>query len=133
MQGINVDIVDQEGRSYVSGGAREPYDRTRRIDRKLAEQIRKMPYRVSVTGPHAASKQPPRGLWRLRSLGPTVANAVRQITATRGRRADATLCSGGPRRHRAALSETRIWPPTAAAVSITLMKERRRAPFGIKP
>ena len=79
MQGINIDIVDQEGRSMFPEGAREPYDRTRRIVAKLAEQIRKMPYRVSVTGHTAAMKQPPRPGYGAFDLSADRANAVRQI------------------------------------------------------
>ena len=35
-QGLNIEIVDQEGRSMFPDGAKEPYERTRRIIRKFA-------------------------------------------------------------------------------------------------
>src|ERR1041384_6756682 len=35
-QGLNLEIVDQDGRSMFADGSREPYERTRRILEKLA-------------------------------------------------------------------------------------------------
>jgi chemotaxis protein MotB len=77
IEGINIDIVDQKGRSMFPEEARKPYDRTRRIVAKLAEQIRKMPYRVSVTGHTAATKQPPRPGYGAFDLSADRANAIR--------------------------------------------------------
>src|SRR5579885_1279252 len=42
VEGLNIDIVDQEGRSMFPEGAKEPYERTRMIVAKLAETIRQM-------------------------------------------------------------------------------------------
>jgi chemotaxis protein MotB len=132
MQGINVDIVDQEGRSMFPEGAREPYDRTRRIVAKLAEQIRKMPYRVSVTGHTAASKQPPRPGYGAFDLSADRANAVRQILQQEGVTPAQLYAVAG----RADTEPLFTEDPYLAAnrrVSITLMKEAPPAPFGIKP
>ena len=42
MEGLNVSIVDQDGRSMFPEGSREPYERTRKILEKLAPTLRKM-------------------------------------------------------------------------------------------
>jgi chemotaxis protein MotB len=132
MQGINIDIVDQEGRSMFPEGAREPYDRTRRIVAKLAEQIRKMPYRVSVTGHTAASKQPPRPGYGAFDLSADRANAVRQILQEEGL-APAQLYAVAGRADTEPLFPEDPYLPANRRVSITLMKEAPPAPFGIKP
>src|SRR5215471_6235916 len=48
-EGLNIDLVDQEGRSMFPEGPKEPYERTRRIIEKLAP-LKATPYRVSITG-----------------------------------------------------------------------------------
>ena len=44
-QGLNLEIVDQDGRSMFPEGAKEPYDRTRRLVQKLASQLKLMAFR----------------------------------------------------------------------------------------
>jgi len=132
MQGINIDIVDQEGRSMFPEGAREPYDRTRRIVAKLAEQIRKMPYRVSVTGHTAAMKQPPRPGYGAFDLSADRANAVRQVLQDEGVTATQLYAVAG-RADTEPLFPEDPYLPANRRVSITLMKEAPPAPFGIKP
>src|SRR5579871_5248177 len=57
-EGLNIEIVDQEGRSMFPSGSKEPYERTREIIQKLAGPLKATPYRVSITGHTAASKTP---------------------------------------------------------------------------
>src|SRR5579864_7215711 len=67
-QGLNIEIVDQEGRSMFAEGSKEPYERTRRIIEKLAGPLKAQPYRIAITGHTAASKTAPRpdyGPWNL--------------------------------------------------------------------
>jgi chemotaxis protein MotB len=132
MQGINIDIVDQEGRSMFPEGAREPYERTRRIVAKLAEQIRKMPYRVSVTGHTAATKQPPRPGYGAFDLSADRANAVRRILQEEGV-TPVQLYAVAGRADTEPLFPEDPYLPANRRVSITLMKEAPPAPFGIKP
>ena len=54
-EGLNIEIVDQDGRSMFPEGAKEPYERTRVIIQKLAGPLKATPYRVSITGHTAAS------------------------------------------------------------------------------
>ena len=59
-EGLNIDIVDQEGRSMFPEGSKEPYERTRRIIEKLAEPLKATPYRIAITGHTSASRSAPR-------------------------------------------------------------------------
>ena len=43
-QGLNIEIVDQDGRSMFPEGAKEPYERTRKLIQKLAPALKAMPY-----------------------------------------------------------------------------------------
>src|SRR6187399_2005624 len=49
-QGLNLEIVDQDGRSMFADGSKVPYDRTRRLVQKLAVPLKATPLRVSITG-----------------------------------------------------------------------------------
>jgi chemotaxis protein MotB len=83
-EGLNIEIVDQDGRSMFPKGAKEPYERTRVIIQKLAGPLKATPYRVSITGHTAAihtAPQPGYGPW---NLSADRANAVRQILEEQG-------------------------------------------------
>src|SRR5579871_1578658 len=131
-EGLDIDIVDQEGRSMFPEGAREPYERTRRIVAKLAEQIRKMPYRVSVTGHTAATKLAPKPGYGAFDLSADRANAVRQILQEEGVTGPQIYAVSG-RADTEPLFPEDPYMPANRRVSITLMKEAPPAPFGIKP
>jgi chemotaxis protein MotB len=83
-EGLNIDIVDQEGRSMFPEGSKEPYERTRRIIAKLAGALRATPYRISITGHTSASRVPPQPNYGPWSLSVDRANAVRQILEEEG-------------------------------------------------
>ena len=83
-QGLNIEIVDQDGRSMFPDGAKEPYERTRKLIQKIAPALKAMPYRVSITGHTASSKisdKPGYGPWELSA---DRANAVREVLAGEG-------------------------------------------------
>jgi chemotaxis protein MotB len=131
-QGLNIEIVDQEGRSMFPEAAKEPYQRTRRVIAKIAEAIRKMPYRITVTGHTAASKQPPRPGYGPFDLSADRANAVRQILQEEGIATSQFYMVAG-RSDTEPLFPEDAYLPANRRVSITLMKEAPPAPFGIKP
>ena len=58
--GLNIEIVDQDGRSMFPEGSKEPYERTRRLIEKLSTPLKSTPYRLSIVGHTSASKAPPR-------------------------------------------------------------------------
>src|SRR5262249_58464065 len=59
-EGLNLEIVDQDGRSMFPDGSKEPYERTRLLIQKLAGPLRATPLRVAVIGHTAASLMPQR-------------------------------------------------------------------------
>src|SRR5690606_30675576 len=44
-EGLNIEILDQDGRSMFPEGSKEPYERTRRLLARLAARFKAMPYR----------------------------------------------------------------------------------------
>jgi chemotaxis protein MotB len=82
--GLNIEIVDQDGRSMFAEGAKEPHERTRRVLQKIAAPLRMTPFRISITGHTAASRLPPRRGYGPWDLSADRANVVRQILQAEG-------------------------------------------------
>jgi chemotaxis protein MotB len=131
-QGLNIEIVDQNGRSMFPEGSKEPYERTRRLIQRLAAPLKATPFRVSITGHTSAIRlpaQPGYGPWELSA---DRANAIRkQLEA-----------DGVPTSHFfmvAGKADTQpLFPddPFVAAnrrVTITLMREEPPMPVGARP
>ncbi|MCA0406964.1 MAG: flagellar motor protein MotB [Proteobacteria bacterium] len=64
-EGLDIQIVDQEGRSMFPEAEARPYERTRRVVAALAPTLRKMPNRIRITGHTSAN----RGAARERGIG----------------------------------------------------------------
>ena len=82
--GLNLEIIDQDGRSMFPDGSKEPYERTRHLLEKVAVQLKTAPYRISIVGHTSASKvpqQPDYGPWELTA---DRANAVRRVLEQQG-------------------------------------------------
>jgi chemotaxis protein MotB len=130
--GLNIELVDQDGRSMFPDGAKDPYDRTRRVVQKLAIPLKQLPNRVSITGHTAASRMPPRPGYGPWELSADRANAVRQILEDEGLPSSHIFGIGGK-------ADTQpLFPddPQIAAnrrVTITLMREAPPLPIGFKP
>jgi chemotaxis protein MotB len=130
--GLNIEIVDQDGRSMFPDGAKEPYERTRRVVQKLATQLKAMPYRISVAGHTSASRLPPRRGYGPWDLSADRANAIRQILEEEGVPASHIFMVAG----RADTQPLFPDDPYIAAnrrVTITLMKEEPPLPANFKP
>jgi chemotaxis protein MotB len=70
-EGLNIEIVDQDGRSMFPENSKIPYERMRVIIQKLAGPLKSTPYRVSITGHTAATREVPTsdyGKWGYRSI-----------------------------------------------------------------
>jgi len=83
-EGLNIEIVDQDGSSMFPEGARDPYKQARIIFQKLAGPLKATPYRISIIGHTAKGQEAGRldyGKWEL-SLDR--ANAVRGILEAEG-------------------------------------------------
>jgi chemotaxis protein MotB len=131
-QGLNLEIVDQDGRSMFADGSREPYERTRRLIQKLAVPLKQTPLRVSVTGHTAAGFVPTSGDYGAFDLSADRANAVRAILEREGLPAGHIFAVSGK-------ADTQpLFPddPSLAAnrrVTITLMREDPPLPPDLKP
>ena len=131
-QGLNLEIVDQDGRSMFADGSKVPYDRTRRLIEKLAVPLKATPLRISIVGHTAAGFVPARSDYGAFDLSADRANAVRQILEREGL----------PPAHIFAVSGKAdgqpLFPddPTLSAnrrVTITLMREDPPLPPDLKP
>src|SRR5262249_2384498 len=130
--GLNIEIVDQDGRSMFPEGSKEPYERTRRLIQRLAAQFKTMPYRMTIVG-HTASRraasQPGAGPW---DLSADRAHAVRQILEDEGVPENRFFMVAGK-------ADTQpLFPddPFIASnrrVTITLMHEAPPIPVNFKP
>jgi len=131
-QGLNLEIVDQDGRSMFPDGSKVPFDRTRRLIQKLAGPLRATPLRLSITGHTAAGFVPSRGDYDAFDLSADRANAVRQILEREGLPASHIFAVSGK-------ADTQpLFPddPSLAAnrrVTITLMREDPPLPPDLKP
>ena len=131
-QGLNLEIVDQDGRSMFADGSKQPYERTRRLIEKLAIPLKQTPLRVSIAGHTAAGFVPVRGDYGAFDLSADRANAVRQILEREGLPASHIFAVSGK-------ADTQpLFPddPSLAAnrrVTITLMREDPPLPPDLKP
>jgi chemotaxis protein MotB len=131
-QGLNLEIVDQDGRSMFADGSKQPYERTRRLIEKLAVPLKQTPLRVSITGHTAAGFVPMRGDYGAFDLSADRANAVRAILEREGLPAGHVFAVSGK-------ADTQpLFPddPSLAAnrrVTITLMREDPPLPPDLKP
>src|SRR3982075_4245265 len=83
-QGLNLEIVDQDGRSMFPDGSKVPYERTRLLVRKLAAPLKATPLRVAIVGHTAAGFVPSRSEYGAFDLSADRANAGRAILEREG-------------------------------------------------
>jgi chemotaxis protein MotB len=131
-EGLNLEIVDQDGRSMFAEGSKVPYERTRRLIQKLAAPLKATPLRVAIAGHTSAGYIPTRSDYDAFDLSADRANAVRQILEREGL----------PPAHIFAVSGKAdtlpLFPddPSLSAnrrVTITLMRENPPVPPGMTP
>jgi chemotaxis protein MotB len=131
-QGLNIEIVDQDGRSMFPEGSKVPYERTRRLIQRLAGPLKATALRVSITGHTSASRLPPTpglGPW---DLSADRANAVRKQLEMDGLPTSHIYMVAG----RADTQPLFPDDPYVAAnrrVTITLMREEPPVPPNLKP
>jgi chemotaxis protein MotB len=130
--GLNLEIVDQDGRSMFADGSKVPYERTRRLVQKLAVPLKATPLRIAIVGHTAAGFVPSKSDYGAFDLSADRANAVRQILEREGL----------PPAHIFAVSgkadSQPLFPddPSLSAnrrVTITLMREDPPIPPDLKP
>lgn len=130
-QGLNISLVDQDGRAMFPEGMKEPLDRTRRMLQKIAGPLKQSNYRLAITGHTAASRTPPRPGYGPWELSADRANSIRQILEESGLPTTQVFSVTGK-------ADTEpLFPddPYLSAnrrVTITLMKEAPPLPPGFK-
>ena len=131
-QGLNLEIVDQEGRSMFADGSKVPYDRTRRLIQKLAVPLKATPLRVSITGHTAAGFVPTRSDYGAFDLSADRANAVRQILEREGLPPSHIFAVAGKADSQPLFPDDPTLPANRR-VTITLMRENPPLPPDLKP
>jgi chemotaxis protein MotB len=131
-EGLNLEIVDQDGRSMFPDGSKVPYERTRRLVQKLAAPLKATPLRIAIAGHTAAGFVPAKSDYGAFDLSADRANQVRQILEREGLPAAHIFAVSGK-------ADTQpLFPddPSLSAnrrVTITLMRENPPLPPGLKP
>lgn len=131
-QGLNIEIVDQNGRSMFPEGGKEPYERTRRLIQRLAGPLKAMPFRISIAGHTSATRLPTRPGYGPWDLSADRANAVRRQLEAEGVPSAHIFMVAG----RADTQPLFPDDPYIAAnrrVTITLMREEPPMPQGARP
>jgi chemotaxis protein MotB len=131
-KGLNIEIVDQDGRPMFAEGGKEPNERTRALLKKLAPALKAMPYRLSIVGHTAATTVPPApgyGPWELSAAR---ANAVRAILAGEGLPSGHIFMVAGKADTEPLFPDNPSLSPNRR-VTITLMREEPPLPPGFKP
>ncbi|WP_375411139.1 flagellar motor protein MotB [uncultured Bradyrhizobium sp.] len=131
-QGLNLEIVDQDGRSMFADGSKVPYDRTRLLLQKLAAPLKATPLRVLIVGHTAAGFVPSRSNYDAFDLSADRANVVRQILEREGLPPNHVFAVSGK------ADTLPLFPddPSLAAnrrVTITLMREDPPLPPNLRP
>jgi chemotaxis protein MotB len=131
-QGLNLEIVDQEGRSMFADGSKVPYERTRLLLQKLAAPLKATPLRVEIVGHTASGFVPARSDYDAFDLSADRANVVRQILEGEGLPSSHIFAVSGK------ADGAPLFPddPSMAAnrrVTITLRREDPPLPPDFKP
>jgi chemotaxis protein MotB len=130
--GLNIEIVDHDGRSMFPEGGKEPYERTRRLLQKLAGQLKLLPHRLTITGHTSATRLPPPAGYGAWDLSADRANSVRRVLEEEGVPSISLFMVAGK-------ADTQpLFPddPAIAAnrrITITLMRGDPPLPPGFKP
>jgi chemotaxis protein MotB len=131
-QGLNLEIIDQDGRSMFADGSKVPYERTRLLIQKLAAPLKATPLRISIVGHTSSGFVPARSDYDAFDLSADRANAVRQILEREGLPPSHIFAVSGK------ADSLPLFPddPSLAAnrrVTITLMREDPPLPPDLKP
>jgi chemotaxis protein MotB len=131
-QGLNIEIVDQDGRSMFADGSKEPNSRTRALLQKLAPSLKAMPYRLSIIGHTSATPVPPQPGYGPWELSADRANAVREILAGEGIPSGHMFMVAGKADSEPLFPDNPSLAPNRR-VTITMMREAPPMPTDFKP
>lgn len=131
-EGLNISIVDQDGRAMFPDGSILPYERTRALLERIAPSLRRLPNRIQVTGHTSASRvgTPIGGsAWDL-SIGR--AAAVRDILAANGV-PDERFSAISGRADTQPMFPDNPYLAANRRVTITLIREAPPLPYNARP
>jgi chemotaxis protein MotB len=131
-KGLNIEIVDQDGRSMFAQGSKQPNERTRALLKKLAPSLKAMPFRISIVGHTGASRIPPTPGYGPWELSADRANEVRQILAAEGIPSGHIYMVAGKADTEPLFPDNPSLAPNRR-VTITLMREEPPLPPDFKP
>jgi chemotaxis protein MotB len=83
-EGIDIQIVDQDGRSMFPAGSKYPHEHTRMLLARMAPILRDLPNRIVVTGHTSSDRSEERAGYSNWELSADRANAVRSVLAAHG-------------------------------------------------
>ncbi len=130
--GLNVSLVDDNGRSMFPEGSVQPYERTRLVLEAIAPTLRRMPNQMSVSGHTAAAR--PGSVQTVESWGLTAgrALAVREILSGAGLPNDRFTSVVGRSDTEPLFLDNPYIPPNRR-VTITLLNAEPPLPPGVFP
>jgi chemotaxis protein MotB len=131
-QGLNIELIDQNGSSMFPEASKEPYERTRRLVQRLSASLKALPYRISISGHTAANRQsgrPGYGPWELSA---DRANAIRKILEEEGVPTASFFMVAG-RADTQPLFPDDVFVAANRRVTITLMSEAPPMPASLRP
>jgi chemotaxis protein MotB len=130
--GLNIEIVDQDGRSMFAEGSKEPYERTRRLVQQLAVPLKSMPFRIAIFGHTSAQRTPSLPGYGPWELSADRANAVRRILEGEGVRSSHMFLVAG-KADTDPLFPDDPYIATNRRVTITLVQEPPPVPPDMRP
>lgn len=119
--GLNIQLIDQEGRAMFSGSSSDPLPRTQHLLETVAKVIQQLPNRISIAG-HTDTTSPSRSGYSNWDLSADRANASRRILEKDGVDADRIYQVSG-KGDREPLYPDDPDLPANRRISITLLRE----------
>lgn len=83
-EGLQIQLVDQDGRSMFPSGSAQPYERTRMLLARMAPVLKALPNRIAITGHTDAARRYETPSYTLWDLSADRAKAARRILAENG-------------------------------------------------
>ena len=131
-EGLNIQLVDQEGQPMFQAGTAVPLPRTRALLQQVARIVNRLPNRISITGhTDAVPFEGPNGMtnWELSAAR---ANAARAVLASQGIESDRIFEVAG-KAGTAPLLPNDPYASSNRRISILLMREAPVVPPGYRP
>lgn len=130
--GLNIQLLDQEGRSMFGPGSKYPYEHTRQILTRIAPVLKALPNRIMITGHTDSTRTYDRDGYTQWELTADRANAARSILAEAGVPSDRFFSVAG-KADTDPLFPDNTFLPANRRISILIMSEAPPIPLGHKP